>query len=744
VPTFRDACRLAPALTLALACAGADLVLPDDGEPAAIEILQGTPQSGRVGADLNELVVARVTDSQNRPIADARVVLVFTQDGSGATAVPDTALTDADGQASFQVVMGSRVGPVEAEVRVSTAGGQRTLTAPLAFTAISADADELLLVSGDSQSAPVGAPLPDPLVVQVTDAFGNPIVGVAIGWTVEGGGGVSESSTLTGENGFASVDRVLGPDAGIQRSTATAPGLAGSPVTFVHTARAGSAAVLERVSGDGQSALAGTSLPAPLVVRARDGADNPVPGLAVTWVVGAGGGQLTPETSITDGEGLASSSWTLGPSPQPNTATAVVSGVGTVGFSATATAGIPPSLALETQPAGSAVRGIALSRAPVIQLREPDGSPRRRAGVAVSVSLAGAGGVLRGTSTRATGNDGRAEFGGLSLEGPPGSYALKFAAADYVGVTSSAIALERAPTSTRILSDDPDPSNIGTPVRVRFTVESPGGAPSGTVRVTSDEGASCTATVAGGECSLVLTTAGNRTLTAAFTGGAEFADSRDSESHVVATTPPPPPPTTPSASRSTVTVAKASLDPGERTDVTVTVRDESGRPLADVAVILTATGSGNTITPTQQSSDGNGIARFDFSASEGGTRTLTAEAGGVTIAQQPTVSVGEALPSLEVRDQPSRTAKSGEPLRKQPEIQLRGVDGEELEREGVTVTASLVSGPGSLGGTATAVTDNKGRARFADLELDGASGRYVLRFSAAGFTSVTSDAIELH
>lgn len=833
MPTFRDACRLAPgvALALALACGGADLVLPGSGEPAAIEVLQGTPQSGRVGLALNDAVVVRVTDAQDRPVADARVALVFTGAGVGATSVPDTAATDADGRADFEVVLGDRVGAVEAEVRVSTGEGRPVMSAPLAFTAVSADANELLLVSGDSQSARVGAPLADPLVVQVTDVFGNPIPGVPIGWAVEGGGSVGEFATLTGPDGFASVGRVLGSDAGIQRTTAIAPGLAGSPLTFVHTARAGSATVLERVSGDGQSALVGTSLPAPLVVRARDAAGNAVPGLAVAWVVGGGGGQLSPNTSVTDAEGRASTTWTLGDVPLPNSATAVVSGVGTVAFSATATPGTPPSLALATQPPGTAVRGVGLSRRPVVQLREPDGSLRRQSGVAVTVSLLGSGGTLRGTRTRATGSDGRAEFPDLALEGPPGSYALAFAAPDYAGVTSSAIALERAPTTTSILSDDPDPSAIGATVRVRFRTESPGGTPVGTVRVTSDDGASCSGAVADGECSLALATAGTRTLTAVFTGATEFDESQDTESHVVEAAPPVPSP--PSATRSTVTVADASIELGARTDVTVTVLDANGAALEGITVTLAATGSGNAVTPAERNSDRNGVARFSFSATEAGSRTLVATAAGVTIAQQPTVVVTQAstqtritsddpdpsepgapvtvrftvtsdagtpsgdvtvtasaggactgtvaegscslsiagagtvtltatyagnasfassvdteshalaTPSLDIRSQPSDDAQSGRPFRKQPEIQLRGADGRELERAGVTVTVSLASGPGVLGGSLTAVTNDRGRARFTGLELSGPNGTYTLGFSADGFGSVTSDPIEL-
>ena len=614
--TSRRLFSLVPVAALLLSCGGGDLVLPSDAEPAAIEVVQGGEQSGRVGVALGQPVVARVTDSQGRPVSSVRVALVFTGDASGAASDPDTAGTDGDGEASFQVVLGSRVGATTAEVRVPTAGGQRTLAAPLQFQAVSADANRLVAVAGDSQAAPAGATLADPLVVQVTDAFGNPISGVPIAWAADAGS-VSAPSSTTGSDGLASVERTLGAAAGLQHATASSPGLAGSPVTFTQIVSSGSATVLEMVSGDGQSALVGSSVADPLVVRAKDASGNPVAGIAVSWVVGSGDGHLGPETSLTDGQGLASTRWTLGPAPDTNTATAVISGVGTVGFTATANPGTPPSLALVVQPPAAAVRGVSLTPHPVVELREPDGSVRRERGVAVSVALSAAGATLRGTLTRATGADGRAEFGDLALEGPPASYTLAFTAAGYTGVSSGLIALARAATTVTILSHTPDPSLTGTPVRVRFRVESPGGTPDGSVRVTADDGTGCSASVAAGECTLSPVTVGVRTLTATFPGTTEFEGSSAATAHTVNA-----PPAVPDPAQSTVTVASATLAVGARTDVVVTVRDASGTALGGVSVTLTATGSGNTIDPAAATTDPAGTARFTFGASEPGARTL--------------------------------------------------------------------------------------------------------------------------
>src|SRR5918994_2010553 len=97
-------------------------------------------------------------------------------------------------------------------------------------------ATSIELVDGNDQIALVGQPLPDPLVVLVTDENGDAVEGTAVTWAAQGGGTVSASSVETGSDGRASVTRVLGMEPGEQTTTATVTGLEGSPVTFVATA----------------------------------------------------------------------------------------------------------------------------------------------------------------------------------------------------------------------------------------------------------------------------------------------------------------------------------------------------------------------------------------------------------------------------------------------------------------------------------------------------------------------------
>jgi hypothetical protein len=197
-------------------------------------------------------------------------------------------------------------------------------------------ATAITMVAGDEQTAVVGGPLDDPLVVKVTDEAGLPVAGVTIQWTASAGS-VDPASTTTGTDGRAATRRILGDALGAQTATAARPGLDGSPVRFEHTAVPGDATRLVKVGGDGQSGRVGTRLAASLVVRLLDASDNPIAGHAVTWLVTGGGGTISPSNGTTDAGGRSSARWTLGPTAGRQTATAVVSGVGVVQFTATAT-----------------------------------------------------------------------------------------------------------------------------------------------------------------------------------------------------------------------------------------------------------------------------------------------------------------------------------------------------------------------------------------------------------------------
>jgi hypothetical protein len=110
-----------------------------------------------------------------------------------------------------------------------------------------------------------------------------------------------------------------------------------------------------------------------------------------------------------------------------------------------------------------------------------------------------------------------------------------------------------------------------------------------------------------------------------------------------------------------------------------------------------------------------------------------------------TASAEATLPSprLKIRTEPSGSATIGAEFDRQPELQIQDEKGKDVKSSGVAVTAAIASGDGSLGGTATRLTDSKGRAEFTNLRIQGATGSHVLIFAANGHTSVTSDAIDV-
>jgi PKD repeat protein len=316
------------------ACGGENLTLPSEGRPAGIEILNGNKQRGRVNSALDRPLIVRVTDSQNRPIQG--VTVEFALDESAGGSVTGEAVTDTAGTAAASITLGTRVGDITGDAWVSDDDAATDVATEFVATAVPADASGLSLILGDGQTGAVGSTLA-PLVVQVTDGFGNPIQGTTVSWSVTGGGSVSAAETVTDASGLTSVQRTLGPTAGTQTTVALAGDLVGSPVTFTHTAIAGNAARVVIVSGSGQQAAPGAQLPSELVVQVLDAQDNPIAGRAVAWVVGTGGGRPNPETSETDEQGRATTRWTLGEAPGRNTLSAVVSGVGVALFEATAT-----------------------------------------------------------------------------------------------------------------------------------------------------------------------------------------------------------------------------------------------------------------------------------------------------------------------------------------------------------------------------------------------------------------------
>ncbi len=84
---------------------------------------------------------------------------------------------------------------------------------------------------------------------------------------------------------------------------------------------------------------------------------------------------------------------------------------------------------------------------------------------------------------------------------------------------------QKAASTTTIGTPTPNPSVVGQPVAVSFTVTGTGAVPTGTVTVLATSGESCTAAVSVGTCSIIFNSTGTRTMTATYNGDTNFATS---------------------------------------------------------------------------------------------------------------------------------------------------------------------------------------------------------------------------
>ena len=170
------------------------------------------------------------------------------------------------------------------------------------------EAAVLAMAGGNSQSAPAGQALANPIRVRVTDDNGDPVADVTVGWSAADGGSVSASSVATDDAGSASVTWTLGPTAGSQTATATVDGLDGSPVQFTATAVETGEITLTVTQQPPGSVLA-TEIFAPEdqpAVRLLDSGGAPMAGEVVTASVVSGGGTLQgAATATTDANGIA-------------------------------------------------------------------------------------------------------------------------------------------------------------------------------------------------------------------------------------------------------------------------------------------------------------------------------------------------------------------------------------------------------------------------------------------------------
>lgn len=162
------------------------------------------------------------------------VVTASISAGGGSLGGSATATTSAAGIAAFTNL--SVAGPAGARTLSYASPGLAGLSSGLALTA--GVAAGIALNAGNNGVAVAGSAVTTAPSVKVTDADGNPVMGVAVTFAVTAGGGsLSGASQTTDALGIATVGGwTLGPVPGTNTLVATASTLASSSVTFTAAA----------------------------------------------------------------------------------------------------------------------------------------------------------------------------------------------------------------------------------------------------------------------------------------------------------------------------------------------------------------------------------------------------------------------------------------------------------------------------------------------------------------------------
>jgi adhesin/invasin len=308
--------------------------------PASIAATVGD-QIGTAGAALAQPLGVVVEDRFHNPVAHAGVTFAITA-GGGALSVT-TIDTDAAGHAASVWTLGPNVGANAVEARVATLPDGH---ASFAATGFAGTAAQLLIVAGDNSRATAGSTIATPMTVEALDANGNPVPGAIVTFAITAGGGsVSAATVATDMAGVASSTLTLGTQAGTNHVQVTTPGVSAAAV-FTATGLVGAPSQIALSSTNNPTGLAGSVLPAPIVVTVTDSHGNADPGCTVSFVVTTGNGSVANASVLTDAQGRAQTAFTFGKAAGANQVTAQVMGASGAPavFTAEGTVGAPVTL----------------------------------------------------------------------------------------------------------------------------------------------------------------------------------------------------------------------------------------------------------------------------------------------------------------------------------------------------------------------------------------------------------------
>ena len=356
-----------------------------------LTVVSGDNQSGPPDSVLPLPLVAELRDNGLPKVGAA---VTWTVDSGGALLQSTTLITDASGRVQATLRLPPVNGPSVITVRVV---GDPTTS--LSFNATSGTVTRTIaIVSGDGQTGATNTPLAQPLVVETRDN-GVPAAGVGLVWSI-----VGDATLVLPESGTNGVGRAqTGVLFGASPSSVTVRATRTDDTTVWVEFNISSTLTrtLARVSGDGQTALTGTAIAAPLVIEALDNGVATA-GIGIIWSIDSGDATLVTPTSPTDATGRAQTGLLFGPTPGPVVIRATRIDDTTVQTAFTVTSTLTRTLVPVNGNSQTGPTGTPASNPLVVEARD-NGTPSAGIGLTWSVVSGDATITAAGSPTNASG-----------------------------------------------------------------------------------------------------------------------------------------------------------------------------------------------------------------------------------------------------------------------------------------------------------------------------------------------------
>ena len=247
-------------------------------------------------------ITVLLKDKKGNPVPGEEVLVNVS--GTNNNIQQPQAATDADGSATAMVTSTK----AEAKkITVSVKNKNITLKSFVTVDFVAGPAQNIVEESGNNQTGSLNSVLPDPVVVKVTDNFGNTVKNHKVTFTVKTGSGSVQNTqpVLTDSSGLAICNWILGPSIGEQTLEVSAENVSGT-VLFRAVAGMPDFATLQKIKGDEQFASPGFLFPDSIIVRVKDNDGHPISMVPVKFSIEQGDASLTsPPVVNSDSYGYA-------------------------------------------------------------------------------------------------------------------------------------------------------------------------------------------------------------------------------------------------------------------------------------------------------------------------------------------------------------------------------------------------------------------------------------------------------